>query len=298
MTAVPALVAGVKEIYLTTPAPENTLNPYVVFAAKVAGVKKIFKVGGAQAIAAFAYGTQTIPQVDKIAGPGNIYVALAKEMVRRSVGIDLIAGPSEIVTICDGSVHPILAALDLVAQAEHDERALCIAISHIEPYLHQVKNAALYIAKLMPRRDIILEAFRSFGFLIVTRSLEESVELVNRIAPEHVEVLTKFPDKVARKIKKAGTIFLGPNSPQAIGDYIAGPSHVLPTGGTAKFFSGLSVMDFLRSQNVIFFTKKRMVELAPHAIVLARIEGLMAHAYSLEKRLWGYEDLRREIEKW
>jgi len=285
MSAIPAKVAGVKKIYLATPAVQGKINPYTIFAAKVVGVDAIFKIGGAQAIAAFAFGTDVVPSVDKIAGPGNIYVATAKRLVQGSVGVDLIAGPSELVTICDGSVHPLIPAIDIIAQAEHDERALCVAISHVGPYLHQIKNIVYFLMKVMPRRDIIEEAFRSQSVLIETRSLEESIDLVNRIAPEHVGVLTKNAMKVAREISNAGTVFVGANSPPAVGDYIAGPSHVLPTGGTARFASGLSVEDFVKKTNIIFFTRRRMVEISEHAIRLANMEGLFGHAFSIEKRL-------------
>jgi histidinol dehydrogenase len=285
MTAIPAKVAGVKNIYLATPAVQGKINPYTIFAAKVVGVDKIFKIGGAQAIASFAFGTDVVPAVDKIAGPGNIYVATAKRLVQGSVGVDLIAGPSELVAICDGSVHPLIPAIDIIAQAEHDERALCVAISHVGPYLHQIKNIVYFLMKIMPRREIIEEAFRSQSALIETRSIEESVDLVNKIAPEHVEVLTKNPMKIAKQIKNAGTIFIGVNSPPAIGDYIAGPSHVLPTGGTARFASGLSVEDFVKKTNIIFFTRRRMIEVSEHAIKLANMEGLFGHAFSIERRL-------------
>ncbi|GBD04217.1 Histidinol dehydrogenase [bacterium HR19] len=284
MTAIPAIVAGVKNIYLATPAVQGKINPYTVFTANVLGIDKIFKIGGAQAIAALAFGTKIVPPVDKIAGPGNIYVATAKRLVQGACGIDIIAGPSELVAICDGSVYPLIPAIDIIAQAEHDERAMCVVVCHIEPYLNQVKNMIYFLMKIMPRRDIIEEAFRSQSALIVTRNLEESIEIVNRIAPEHVGVLTKNPIEVARKIKNAGTIFVGKNSPPAIGDYIAGPSHVLPTGGTARFASGLSVDDFVKRTNIIFFTKRRMIEISEHAVRLAKMEGLFGHAFSIEKR--------------
>ncbi len=285
MTVIPARVAGVKNVYVATPAPQGKMNPYTIFAAKVAGVDKIFKIGGAQAIAAFAFGTETVSAVDKIAGPGNIYVATAKRLVQGSVGIDIIAGPSELVALCDGSVHPIIPAVDIIAQAEHDERAFCVVVCHIEPYLHQVKNIIYFLMNIMPRKDIIKEAFRSQSALILTKDIEESIDIVNKIAPEHVSILTKDGMHVARKIKNAGTIFVGKNSPPAVGDYLAGPSHVLPTGGTARFSSGLSVEDFVRKTNIIFFTRRRMIEVSEHTIKLAKIEGLFGHAFSVEKRL-------------
>lgn len=285
MTAVPAIVAGVKNIIVATPAPGGKLNPYTIFAAKVAGIEKIYKIGGAQAIFAFAFGSQTFEKVDKIVGPGNIYVATAKKLVQGSVGIDTIAGPSELVVICDGSVNPIVPAIDVIAQAEHDERAFCVIISNIESYLIQVKNLIHTIMKYMPRREIIEEAFRSNSYLIHTRSLDESIDIANRIAPEHLGILTKNPFSVANKIKNAGTVFIGVNSPPAVGDYLAGPSHVLPTGGTARFASGLSVEDFVKKTNIIFFTKRRMIEVSEHAIRLAEMEGLFGHSGSLKLRL-------------
>jgi len=285
MTAIPARVAGVKNIYLSTPAVSGKLNPYTIFAAKIVGVDGIFKVGGAQAISAFAFGTETIPTVDKIVGPGNIYVATAKRLVQGSVGIDLIAGPSELVEICDGSVHPLIPAVDIIAQAEHDERALCVVLSPLESYLNQVKNIVYFLMKIMPRREIIEEAFRTQSALIKTRNIEEAIELTNKIAPEHVGVLTKNPMEVARKIKNAGTIYIGKDTPPAIGDYIAGPSHVLPTGGTARFASGLSVDDFVKKTNIIFFTKRRTIQVAKYAIKIADMEGLFGHAFSIERRL-------------
>ena len=287
MTAIPARVAGVKNIYLSTPAVQGKMNPYTIFAAKVVGVDRIFKVGGAQAIASFAFGTKTIPAVDKIVGPGNIYVATAKRLVQGAVGIDLIAGPSELVEICDGSVHPLIPAVDIIAQAEHDERAMCVVLSPLESYLNQVKNMVYFLMKIMPRRDIIEEAFRSQSALIKTKNIDEAIELTNKIAPEHVGVLTKNPMKVAKRIRNAGTIYVGKDSPPAIGDYIAGPSHVLPTGGTARFASGLSVDDFVKKTNIIFFTKRRTIEVSKHAIKLADMEGLFGHAFSIERRLDG-----------
>lgn len=285
MTAIPAIVAGVKRICMTTPAPQGKLNPYTIFTAKVVGIKDIYKVGGAQAIFALAYGTRTIKPVDKIVGPGNIYVATAKRLVQGSVGVDIIAGPSEIVALCDGSVNPIIPAVDVIAQAEHDEMAFCVVISHLESYLVQVKNLIHSIMKLMLRRDIIEESFRTNSYLIHTRNLDESIDIANQLAPEHISILTKNPFSVAKRIKNAGTVFVGVNSPPAVGDYIAGPSHVLPTGGTARFASGLSVEDFVKKTNIIFFTRRRMLEVSEHAIRLAEIEGLDGHAHSIRARI-------------
>lgn len=285
MTAIPAIVAGVKKLSITTPAPGGKLNPYTIFAAKVVGIDKIYKIGGAQAIFSLAFGTQTVERVDKVVGPGNIYVATAKKLVQGSVGIDTIAGPSELVIICDGSVNPIVPAIDIIAQAEHDERAFCVVISDIESYLVQVKNLVHTIMKYMPRRDIIEEAFRSNSYLIHTRSLDESIDIANRLAPEHLGILTRSPFYVANKIKNAGTVFVGVNSPPAVGDYLAGPSHVLPTGGTARFASGLSVEDFVKKTNIIFFTKRRMIEVSEHTIRFAELEGLFGHARSVKLRL-------------
>ncbi|MCS7213671.1 MAG: histidinol dehydrogenase [Candidatus Calescibacterium sp.] len=285
MTAIPALVAGVKEISMATPAPGGKLNPYTIFAAKVVGIETIYKIGGAQAIFSLAYGTGVVKPVDKIVGPGNIYVATAKRLVQGSVGVDLIAGPSELVVICDGSVNPIIPAVDIIAQAEHDERAFCVVVSNLESYLVQVKNLIHAIMKTMPRREIIEEAFRTNSYLIHTRSLEESIDVTNRLAPEHVGILTKNSFSVANKIRNAGTVFVGVNSPPAVGDYLAGPSHVLPTGGTARFTNGLSVEDFVKKTNIIFFTKRRMVEVSEHTIKLAEMEGLFGHAHSVRTRI-------------
>lgn len=296
MTAIPAIIAGVKRICMVTPAPGGKLNPYTIFAAKLLGINEIYKIGGAQAIFALAYGTQTIKPVDKIVGPGNIYVATAKRIVQGSVGVDLIAGPSELVVICDGSVNPIIPAVDVIAQAEHDERAFCAVISHIESYLNQVKNLIHTIMKQTPRRDIIEEAFKTNSYLIHTRNLEESIDIANRLAPEHVGILTKNPFSVAKKIRNAGTIFVGVNSPPVVGDYLAGPSHVLPTGGTARFTSGLSVDDFVKKTNIIFFTRRRMLEVSEHTIKLAEIEGLFGHALSVRKRIESIKSLDYVIE--
>ncbi len=284
MTGVPAIVAGVKEIYLATPAIQGKLNPYTIFTSKVLGINKIFKIGGAQAIGALAYGTETVPAVDKIVGPGNIYVATAKRLVQGTVGVDLIAGPSELVVVADGSVNPLIPAIDVIAQAEHDEQAFCVVICHLESYLVQVKSIIHILMKIMPRKEIIQQALRTNSFLIVTKNLEESIELANKIGAEHVSILTRNPMKISKMIKNAGTIYVGKNSPPAIGDYVAGPSHVLPTGGTARFASGLSVDDFIKKTNIIFFTKRRMLQIADYSIKLANIEGLYGHAFSVEKR--------------
>ena len=282
MCAIPAYIAKVNNIYLATPAQNGQINPYIAYAAYVSGVKRIFKVGGAHAISAFAFGTETIPKVDKIVGPGNIYVATAKRKVQGIVGTDIIAGPSEIVVVSDGSGNPNQIAIDLIAQAEHDERAMSIFICNVESFCIKVKNCILKFVDVMSRRDIIRVSLKNNGAIILTRDVDESLNIANKIAPEHLEIVAKNPKSLLKKVKNAGTIFL--SIPQAIGDYIAGPSHVLPTYGTARFSSGLSVDDFVKKTNIIFFTKRRLIKLAKYATRFANIEGLQAHALSMERR--------------
>lgn len=290
MCAIPAKIAGVKNVYLASPASRGNLNPHIIYAAHISGVRRIFKVGGAQAIAALAFGTDTIPKVDKIVGPGNIFVATAKRKIQGIVGTDIIAGPSEIVIVSDGTGSPEWIALDLLAQAEHDEQALPILICHNEGFAVRMKNALITLVERLPRKEIARTALKNNGVIIVTRDLDESLELANKIAPEHLELVLKNPKAHIRKIKNAGTILV--NTPEAIGDYIAGPSHVLPTGGTARFSSGLSIDDFLKKTNVIFFTKRRLVEIGPYAMRLAYIEGLEGHLLSIAERLKDEQKVR------
>ncbi|NKB75969.1 MAG: histidinol dehydrogenase [Gammaproteobacteria bacterium] len=284
MTAIPAKVAGVKEIIVTVPTLGGQINQMVLAAAALAGVDRVFRVGGAQAIAALAYGTETIPRVDKIVGPGNIYVATAKKMVFGKVGIDMIAGPSEVVVICDESASPDWVAMDLFAQAEHDELAQAIAITDSP---HMVKAINQSITKLLPtmeRKEIIEKALSEQGAIILAESLQAAAELSDRIAPEHLELMVSEPRKILPSITHAGAIFLGKHSAESLGDYCAGPSHVLPTSGTARFSSPLGVYDYQKRSSVIEISAAGVGEIASIASILARSEGLTAHARSAEYR--------------
>jgi len=285
MNAIPAKVAGVEEIIMVTPPGGDGINPYVLAAAKIAGVKRIFKVGGAQAIAALAFGTKTIPRVDKIVGPGNIYVATAKRMLYSTVGVDLVAGPSEILVVTDGSCDPSFVASDLLSQAEHDEQAISILIATSPGYANRVKNHLISQLSTLRRREIAAVAIRNNGAIVIARDMSESIDLANQFAPEHLELAVKNPESLLPRIRNAGSIFLGSYTPEAVGDYMAGPNHVLPTGGTARFFSPLGVEDFITRSNVIFMSKKRLKVLGEDVMRIARIEGLEGHARSIELRL-------------
>lgn len=285
MNAIPAKVAGVGELIMTVPAPGGELNDWVLAAAAIASVDRVFTVGGAQAVAALAYGTKTIPAVDKIVGPGNIYVATAKRLVYGQVGIDMIAGPSEIVVVCDGKTDPDWIALDLFSQAEHGEDSQAILIS---PDADFIKQVAASIRKLLPtleRKTIVAAAMRNCGALIRVRDMEEAIELVNRIAPEHLELSLDNPQRWADKVRHAGAIFLGRYTAEALGDYCAGPNHVLPTSRSARFASPLGVYDFQKRSSLIECTREGASKLAQTASVLARGEGLTAHARSAEYRI-------------
>ncbi len=285
MTAIPARVAGVKEIIMTSPWPRGEMSPSVLAAAKIAGVSRIFKVGGAQAIGALAYGTKTIPQVDKIVGPGNIYVTAAKKMVYGHVDIDMLAGPSEICILGDGSVEPSHIAADLLAQAEHDELACPLLITNNSNYASRVEGEIRIQLTRLPRKDIASVSVQKRTLIVLVRNMGEAVDLINEIAPEHLELAIKNPESYLKKITNAGAIFVGPHTPETMGDYLAGPSHVLPTGGTARFFSVLKANDFLKPTSVISITEKAFKKLAPDAMKLARMEGLEAHARAVEVRL-------------
>lgn len=285
MNAIPAKVAGVREIVMVSPAPSGELNPAVLAAAHVAGVTSFYSVGGAQAIAALAYGTESVPRVDKIVGPGNAFVAAAKRMVFGQVGIDMIAGPSEILVVGDGSVPPAWTAMDLLSQAEHDEQAQAILISPDADYLDQV---AIEIEKALPtleRQAIASQSIASKGALIKVDSLQQAVELVNLIAPEHLELAITDPQTLVASIENAGAIFLGRFSPEAVGDYCAGPNHVLPTSATARFSSPLGVYDFQKRSSIIGCSERGGSELGKIASVLARSESFTAHARSAEFRI-------------
>lgn len=284
MTAIPAKVAGVEELVLVTPCPGGELNPTVLVAASIAGVDSIYKVGGAQAVAAMAYGTESIPKVDKIVGPGNIYVTIAKKLVFGQVDIDMIAGPSEILIISDGSSPVSWVAADLLAQAEHDEMAVPLLVTDSREFGKEVQKEVSRQLKSLKRRNIASQAVKSQGRIFIVKNIDEAAQVANALAPEHLELCVKNPKALLKKIKNAGAIFLGSMSTEAFGDYVAGPSHVLPTGGAARFSSPLSVYDFLRMPSVISISKKGFQKLGDCVINLAYSEGLEAHALSVKVR--------------
>jgi histidinol dehydrogenase len=285
MNAIPAKVAGVEELIMVVPTPDDEVNELVLAAAAVAGVDRIFAIGGAQAVAALAYGTETIPQVDKIVGPGNIFVATAKGMVFGTVGIDMIAGPSEILVICDGKTDPDWIAMDLFSQAEHDEDAQSILISQDADFLQQVKASIDKLLPTMERKDIITTSLTNRAAMIRVDDLDKAVEVANFIAAEHLELSVDEPMAMAEKIRHAGAIFLGRHTPEALGDYCAGPNHVLPTSRTARFSSPLGVYDFQKRSSLIQVSEQGAQQLGKVASVLARGESLTAHARSAEYRL-------------
>ncbi|MDA8362359.1 MAG: histidinol dehydrogenase [Gammaproteobacteria bacterium] len=287
MNAIPAKVAGVRELVMVVPTPDGRINDLVFAAAHVAGVNRVFRVGGAQAVAALAFGTQTVPRVDKIVGPGNVYVAAAKRMVFGQVDIDMIAGPSEIAIVCDGATDPAWIAMDLFSQAEHDEHAQAILISTQEDFLHAVLAQVESLLPGMERADIIRASLEGRGALILVRDLDEAVDVVNRIAPEHLELSVEDPERLAARVRHAGAIFLGRYTAEALGDYCAGPNHVLPTSGTARFSSPLGVYDFQKRSSLIHCSAGGASSLGTTASVLARGEGLEAHARSAEYRIRG-----------
>ena len=281
MNAVPARVAGVRELVMVSPGP----NALVLAAAAIAGVDRVISIGGAQAVAALAYGTQSVPRVDKIVGPGNVYVAEAKRQVFGQVGIDMIAGPSEILVICDGSAPADWVAMDLFSQAEHDESAQAILLCPDKAFIGKVQDSIDRLLKEMPRKDIIRASLEGRGALIETRDLDEACEIANRIAPEHVEIMVADQEKVLKKLKNAGAIFLGSWSSEALGDYCAGPNHVLPTAGTARFSSPLGVYDFQKRSSLIEVSQQAARNLGRTAAALADGEGLPAHARAARMRL-------------
>lgn len=285
MNVLPAQVAGVCEICMTTPCSrEGKVNPVVLAAAKEAGVQRIFKVGGAQAIAALAYGTESIPKVDKIVGPGNIYVALAKKAVYGNVSIDSIAGPSEILVLADETANPRFVAADLLSQAEHDELASAILITTSRRLAEQVDGEIRKFLETLSRREIIEKSLDNFGYLLVAESKEEAIETVNQIAPEHLEIVTANPFEDMMKVRNAGAIFLGEHSCEPLGDYFAGPNHILPTNGTAKFFSPLSVDDFVKKSSVIYYSRDALEKIHTDIETFAKAEQLTAHANSIAVR--------------
>lgn len=285
MNAIPAQVAGVGELIMVAPAPDGQLNELVLAAAAIAGVDRYFSIGGAQAVAALAYGTDSVPAVDKVVGPGNIYVATAKRAVFGVVGIDMIAGPSEICVVCDGATEPEWIALDLFSQAEHDEQAQAILLCPDSDYIERVVSEMSRLVVEMPRAAVIKESMRSRGCCIEVADMEQAIELVNRIAPEHLELSVEHPQQLMSKIRHAGAIFMGRHTAEALGDYCAGPNHVLPTSGTARFSSPLGVYDFQKRTSIIGCSPQGASELGKTASVLARGEGLVAHARSAEARI-------------
>ena len=285
MNAIPAIVAGVKEIVVCTPTPENEINELLLAACHLCGITKAYKVGGASAIAAMAYGTQTIPKVDVITGPGNIFVATAKKLVFGEVNIDMIAGPSEIGILADETAKPHYLAIDLLSQAEHDEMASSIMITTCDEVAQLTSNEVEEYLKNLSRETIARKSISERGAIIVASSMEEALELMNEIAPEHLEVMTKNPFELLPFIKHAGAIFLGENTPEPIGDYLAGPNHTLPTGSTAKFYSPLNVENFMKKSSIINFSKNAINELGEACALLADTEGLTAHAKAVRVRL-------------
>ncbi len=285
MNVCPALVAGVKRILMVTPpSKDGKVNPGTLVAADIAGVTEIYKIGGAQAIAALAFGTESVPRVDKITGPGNIFVALAKKAVYGNVGIDSIAGPSEILVLADETANPRFVAADLLSQAEHDELASAILVTTSEELAKKVSLEVDNFVKVLERKDIIQKSLDNFGYILVASDLEEAVSTVNDIAPEHLEILTKDPFNVMTKIKNAGAIFLGEYSSEPLGDYFAGPNHTLPTNSTSRFFSPLSVDDFIKKSSIICYSKEGLSKVHKDIEFFARNEGLTAHENSIKVR--------------
>ncbi len=285
MNAIPAKVAGVEEIIMVVPTPDGEVNELVLAAACVAGVNRVFTIGGAQAVAALAYGTETVPRVDKIVGPGNIYVATAKRMVFGAVGIDMIAGPSEILVVCDGKTDPDWIAMDLFSQAEHDEDAQPILVSWDESFIAQVEASIEKLMPTMEREPIIRASMRDRAALILAKDLDDAIAITNRVAPEHLELSIDDPMAVVDQVRHAGAIFMGRYTAEALGDYCAGPNHVLPTSGTARFSSPLGVYDFQKRSSLIMCSADGASELGKTASVLARGESLTAHARSAEYRI-------------
>jgi len=285
MNCIPAIVAGVKNIYLTTPSLDSKINPAIVYAAKKCGVKKIYKTGGAHTIAALAYGTKKFEKVDKIVGPGNAFVACAKKEVFGDVGIDMVAGPSEVSIVADKFADPALVAADLIAQAEHDVNAQSILITNNKNLIQKVNFSINKQLAVLPKKNIASRSLKNFGLAILANNKKNILEAINIIAPEHLELCTNINAQILKGVKNAGSIFIGKFSPEAIGDYIAGPNHVLPTSGSARFSSGLSVNDFLKRHSLIKITKTGIERLGPSVINLAQYENLEGHANSVKIRL-------------
>lgn len=286
MSALPARAAGVKKIAMVTPPGKNgKINPHILVAASEAGIKEIYRVGGAQAVAALAYGTEKIKPVDKIVGPGNLYVTLAKQLLYGQVDIDLLAGPSEVLIVADGSARASYIAADLLAQAEHDPLAVAVLLTPDYQLAGEVKKEIELQIAVLPRKEVISCALRENGAMVITQDLKEAIILANCFAPEHLELMVNEPFFWLGEVKNAGAIFLGAHSPEPVGDYLAGPSHVLPTGGTARFYSSLNVDTFLKKSSVIAYTKEALIQEGPKIIQLAQTEGLTAHARAIAIRL-------------
>ncbi|MGI5886805.1 MAG: histidinol dehydrogenase [Syntrophomonadaceae bacterium] len=285
MNAIPAQVAGVKEIAMVTPpAQDGSLNPYTLVAAAELGLEEIYKMGGAQAVFALAWGTDMVPKVDLISGPGNIYVTLAKKMVYGDVNIDMLAGPSEILIIADESANPVYLAADLMSQAEHDPLARSILVTDDESLIPQVEDELQRQVESLSRRDIIEKAINTYGAAIVTNNLAESCRIANMIAPEHLEIMVDKPFEILHLIENAGAIFMGHHTPEPVGDYFAGPNHILPTGGTARFYSPVTVDTFRKASSLLCYSPAGLLESADKIIKLATVEGLTAHANSIKVR--------------
>ncbi|MEH0071777.1 histidinol dehydrogenase [Pannonibacter sp. Pt2-lr] len=285
MNAVPALVAGVERIAMVVPAPDGVLNPLVLAAAKVAGITEIYRIGGAQAVAALAYGTESIAPVSKIVGPGNAFVAAAKRRVFGTVGIDMIAGPSEVLVVADADNNPDWLAADLLAQAEHDPVAQSILITDDAALAAAVEAAVERQLKTLPRAEVASASWRDFGAVVMVKDLDEAIPLINRLAPEHLELAVEDPEALLGRVRNAGAVFLGRHTPEAIGDYVGGSNHVLPTARSARFSSGLSVLDFVKRTSILKCDAQSLRALGPAAIALGEAEGLSAHARSVSIRL-------------
>ncbi|MGB4220314.1 MAG: histidinol dehydrogenase [Smithellaceae bacterium] len=287
MAAIPARIAGVQEIILTSPVKDGRLNPLIAAAAEIAGVNRVFKVGGAQAVAALAYGTKTVPRVDIIVGPGNAYVAAAKKLVFGQVAIDMIAGPSEVAIIADEGAQPSFAAADLLAQAEHDEMAAAVLLTPSESLARRVADETKKHRAILPRKNIIEASLSQYGAIIITKDLDQAVELANLLAPEHLELMVENPSFWVERVRNAGSVFLGNFTPEALGDYTAGANHILPTEGTARFSSPLGVYDFYKRMSILSFSPEAFIRLSGPTERFARMEGLYAHANSIRVRLPG-----------
>ncbi len=285
MNVIPAKVAGVEQLIMCSPVPQGNLNPYILVAADIAGISDIFKIGGAQAVAAMAYGTATIPKVDKIVGPGNIYVATAKRSVFGQVDIDMIAGPSEILIIADESANPEFVASDLLSQAEHDELASPLLVSTSRALAERVKAEVERQLANLARKEIARKALDRFGAIVLVSDLRQAAEVSNSIAPEHLELAVEKPFELLGLIRNAGAIFLGHYTPESVGDYVAGPNHVLPTGGTARFFSPLSTDSFMKKSSLIFYTKEGLNKVGDAVTQIADVEGLEAHGNTIRVRM-------------